>query len=164
MLAKQGWQLLMNPESLCAHVLKVKYYPNESVLLAKAKRNMSYSWRSILSGIDVLKKGLIWRIGDGSQTRIWEDPWFPRAPSCRPFTPRRVNLLTRVDELLDPHTGTWDDGLVYDSFWKEDADLILSLLVHEGMENMIAWHYNNNGLFSVKSEEHLTMLSSIGIF
>jgi hypothetical protein len=77
MLSKQGWRSLINPESLCAQVLKAKYFPNESVLQAKAKGNMSYSWRSILSGIDVLKKGLIWRIGDGCQIRIWEDPWFP---------------------------------------------------------------------------------------
>jgi hypothetical protein len=48
-------------------------------------------------------------------------------------------------------TITWDDGLVRDCFWKEDADLILSLPVHERMEDMIAWHYNNNGLFSLKS-------------
>lgn len=151
MLAKQGWRLLMNPESLCAQLLKAKYFPNGSVLQAKAKSNMSYSWRSILSGIDVLKKGLIWRVGDGSQIRIWEDPWLPRGHLRQPCTPRGANLLTRVDELLDPSTGTWDEELVRDCFWKEDADLILSLPVHEGMDDMIAWYYNSNGLFSVKS-------------
>lgn len=29
MLAKQGWRLLMNPESLCAQILRAKYYPDE---------------------------------------------------------------------------------------------------------------------------------------
>jgi len=27
MLAKQGWRLVMNPDSLCAQLLKAKYYP-----------------------------------------------------------------------------------------------------------------------------------------
>ena len=34
MLSKQVWRLLSNPESLCATVLKAKYYPNSSILKA----------------------------------------------------------------------------------------------------------------------------------
>lgn len=68
MLAKQGWRLLMNPDSLCAQVLRAKYFANGNVLNARPKHNMSYTWRSILAGIAVLKKGLIWRIGDGADT------------------------------------------------------------------------------------------------
>jgi hypothetical protein len=26
---------------------------------------MSYTWRSILKGLDVMKLGIIWRVGDG---------------------------------------------------------------------------------------------------
>jgi hypothetical protein len=48
MLAKQGCRLLHNPDSLCPRVLKAKYFANTSVLDAKPKANMSYTWRSIL--------------------------------------------------------------------------------------------------------------------
>lgn len=34
MLAKQEWRLLKNPDSLCAQVLRVKYYPSGEVLNA----------------------------------------------------------------------------------------------------------------------------------
>jgi len=57
MLAKQSWRLLKNPDSLCARVLKTKYFANSSVLDAMPKSNMSYTWRSILRGLEVIKKG-----------------------------------------------------------------------------------------------------------
>jgi hypothetical protein len=65
MLAKQGWRLWQNPDSLCAQVLKAKYFPNSMVLEAKQKAGMLYTWRSVLSGIKLVKKGMIWRVGDG---------------------------------------------------------------------------------------------------
>jgi hypothetical protein len=70
MLARQGWRILMNPESLCARVLKARYFPNSSILEATANQGISYSWRSILKGVRLLKEGLIWHIGDGSSANI----------------------------------------------------------------------------------------------
>jgi len=52
---------------------------------------------------------------------------------------------------LNPYTGSWDEMLVRNIFWEEDADIILSIPVHEGMDDLAAWHYNQNGLFTVKS-------------
>ena len=43
MLAKQSRRLLKNPDSLCAQVLKAKYFANSSVLDAMPKSNMSYT-------------------------------------------------------------------------------------------------------------------------
>ena len=57
--------------------------------------------------------------------RIWEDPWIPRAWSRRVITPRGGILLTEVSELIDPGTGQWDVELVHNTFWEEDAALIL---------------------------------------
>jgi hypothetical protein len=34
MLGKQGWHLMTTPTSLCARVLKGKYYPNEDFMIA----------------------------------------------------------------------------------------------------------------------------------
>lgn len=141
----------MNPNSLCAQVLKAKYFADGCVLDAKPKHNMSYTWRSILAGIAVLKKGLIKRIGDGADTCIWTDDWLPRDISRKPYTPRGGSLLTKVQELIDPATTTWDAELVRATFWEEDANIVLSIPVHEGMDDLVAWHYNKNGIFSVKS-------------
>ena len=37
MLGKQGWRLIKRPNSLCAQVLKGKYYPNSDFLSATKK-------------------------------------------------------------------------------------------------------------------------------
>lgn len=66
---------------------------------------------------------------------MWTNPWIPRDFSRRPIALRGPNLLTDVAELIDPITGGWDVQLVQDVFWKEDADIILVLPVHEGRDN-----------------------------
>ena len=47
MLAKQGWRLLTNPDSLVARVLKGKYYGNTSFLEAKVGSCPSFLWKTM---------------------------------------------------------------------------------------------------------------------
>jgi len=75
MLARQGWRLIVEPDSLCAQVLRAKYYPNGDLLEVKEKPGISYSWRSLIRGLKALNNGLIWRVGDGTNINIWTDPW-----------------------------------------------------------------------------------------
>jgi hypothetical protein len=70
MLAPQSWRLIQAPDSLCSQVLCVKYFPNGDLIAAKPLIGMSYVWRSISKGLEVLKEGIIWRFGDGSKVRI----------------------------------------------------------------------------------------------
>lgn len=99
----------------------------------------------------IVRKGVIWRIGDGNNIEIWRDPWLPRDNNRRPITPRRQVLLRYVSELINPITGEWDKELVHDVFWEEDAKIILALTVHQGRDNMLAWHFDSKGNFSVRS-------------
>ncbi|PNT69203.1 hypothetical protein BRADI_3g51243v3 [Brachypodium distachyon] len=48
LLAKQAWRLIQSPDSLCARVLKAKYFPATDILDAAPMSGMSYVWRSIL--------------------------------------------------------------------------------------------------------------------
>ena len=66
MLAKQVWRLLCEPESLCARVLRAKYFPDGRLLHACMKSGSSFTWQSILAGLECFKRGYIWRVGDGS--------------------------------------------------------------------------------------------------
>ena len=87
MLARQAWRMLINPDSLCARVLKAKYFLNISLLEAQPMRGISYSWRSILKEFELLKEGIIWRIGDGTSVNIWQDSWLARDGALKPITP-----------------------------------------------------------------------------
>ena len=104
MLAKQGWRLLSKPDSLCARVLKGKYYHETNFMSAGKKRNASHTWRAILFGREALNLGLIKRIGDRSTTRIWDDPWIPSNPSFKPIVKPTITQVTLVEELLNPIT------------------------------------------------------------
>jgi hypothetical protein len=90
-------------------------------LKAEEQKGISYSWRSIVRGLEAIKEGIIWRVGNGDDINMWVDPWIPRGTTRRPITPRRNNILTRVSELIDPQTGNWDGELVRDIFWEDDV-------------------------------------------
>ena len=70
LLARQAWRLIAYPDSLCAQVLKARYYPAERLEDTVFSGNSSQTWQSIVHGLELLKKGLIWRIGDGASVRI----------------------------------------------------------------------------------------------
>lgn len=80
MLARQGWRLLTQPDSLCA-----KYFPTGKLLEATVKGGISYTWWSILRGMGLLKEGIIWRIRDRNQVKKWSDPWTPRSGTRKVF-------------------------------------------------------------------------------
>ena len=117
MLARQAWRMLTVPDLLCARVLKAKYFPDTSLLNAQPKAGISYTWRSTLKGVQLLKEGVIWRVGDGTNINIWSDPWLAKDGTRRPRTPRGNCVLTKVAELIDRTTMTWDEQLVRDIFW-----------------------------------------------
>ena len=51
MLSKQCWRPLSEPDSMCAQVLRAKYYPSGDLLHCYLKKGSSYTWQSIWYGI-----------------------------------------------------------------------------------------------------------------
>lgn len=81
MLARQGWRILTDPNSLCARVLKGRYFPDSDFWNASQPSGASFTWRSILFGRELLKKGVRWGIGNGTSVKIINDFWIPRIKS-----------------------------------------------------------------------------------
>ena len=80
-----------------------------------------------MQGVNTLKHGYIWRVGDGEKINIWMDAWIPNAPSRMIITPRGNQLLSKVSDLIDPATGHWDVPLVEQTFWPIDVERVLAL-------------------------------------
>ena len=76
MLAKQAWRLLENKNSLFHRFFKEIFFPNENIFTAK-EGSGSFAWKSILIGREVIKKGAIWRVGNGENILIYHDRWLP---------------------------------------------------------------------------------------
>jgi hypothetical protein len=54
--AKQIWILISKPESLCARVLRRKYYPDGRILEAKLEKGSSFTWQIIIARLQAFKK------------------------------------------------------------------------------------------------------------
>jgi hypothetical protein len=157
LLAKQGWRLIQNPDSLAARILKEKYYPYGTFLDAQLGRQPSYVWRSFWNARVLLVEGLFWRVGDGQRISIWYDKWVPKAMGGYLQSPVRIlDRNTKVSALLDRETNWWNVPLIHEIFSVEEAALICGMAVspRSGVDRLI-WHCNKNGEFSVRSAYYL---------
>uniref|UniRef100_A0A453MXB5 Uncharacterized protein n=1 Tax=Aegilops tauschii subsp. strangulata TaxID=200361 RepID=A0A453MXB5_AEGTS len=106
-----------------------------------------------------------------SKINIWEDCLIPNSSSRKIITVRGNRVLTRVEELIDPITGAWDEDLIRDNLWHIDAERILQIPIHhQQTEDYIAWHLTKSGIFSVRSayyrqwkDSYLTRTPSDGL-
>ena len=67
LLAKQAWCLLQDKSSLFYKVFKAHFFPNCTIMEATKSRHGFYTWKRILHGRDVIKRGACWRIGNGQK-------------------------------------------------------------------------------------------------
>jgi hypothetical protein len=112
MLGRQCWRLLTDPTSLCARVLKGRYFPHCNFWEASCPRSSLYTWRSIIHGRKLVQQGTRWCVGDGSTIRILQDNWIH---GIRPEMLRTLSPLTdgqTVDSLLNEETQSWNVSLV----------------------------------------------------
>jgi len=150
MLGKQGWRLLTNPDSLCAKVLKGRYYHDGEFVTSSRKRHASHTWKAILAGREVLNLGLIKRIGDGSLTNIWRDRWIPKHFQTKPLTPQDGQEVSRVSELITTD-GRWDARRIRQIFIPMDAEAIQRIPIRSQLDDFWAWEPKKYGVYSVKS-------------
>jgi hypothetical protein len=110
-----------------------------------------------MHGLELLKKGIIWRIGDGKKVRIWRDNWIPRGDmkASSNLTNSRVR---RVADLINQENHTWKEDMVQEIFLEHVAKEILNIrLPSFEVEDSVAWSLEKNGVFSVRSAYRLTL-------
>ncbi|GAU32650.1 hypothetical protein TSUD_218990 [Trifolium subterraneum] len=65
MVAKQVWNIVQNPNSLVAKIIKARYFPHSSLFDAPWGYNPNFAWRSMWHAKQILSLGCRWRIGSG---------------------------------------------------------------------------------------------------
>lgn len=143
----------MKPDSLVARVLKSKYWKNVNFLDCGAGTRPSYAWRSILYGRELLQKGLINRIGNGDDTKVWLDNWI-QDPSPRPLMYRpdsTVDLTLSVADLIIPISNIWDIRRIRSLFVDEDVPWILSIKPSFTRNDRLCWAFTKDGSYSSQS-------------
>ena len=126
MLAKQLWRLLGSEDSLVHRFFKASFFPNGSILDAKAGTG-SFAWKSILKGREVISKGMRWRMGSGSEIRIFQDNWLPDLYLNRVMSPPDfLGIDARVSVLMDGVNRSWLHEIIDNLFLPHKAKMIKS--------------------------------------
>ena len=153
LIAKQGWRILSNPNSLLARVLKGKYYPHSSFLQATQGNKASWGWRSVLWGREILNQGIRWHVGNGENIFCKEDVWVPLLFPDKPHLKEGHDTdITRVVQLINPSTKLWDATILSRNFEPADVEKIRAIpLSIFAREDRLVWHFEKSGIYSVRS-------------
>lgn len=119
LLAKQGWRLVHDPDSLLGRILCTKYFPNSTFMQAGLGHNPSFTWRSLISGQEVLKEGTMWSVGNGTDRWLQRPSKYMVTVNCYGGDP-----ALRVVELVDWERGRWDDETLEELFLPCDIEVI----------------------------------------
>lgn len=117
LLARQAWRLLQNPQSLAARLMKAIYYPRGNLIDTVFRSEASPVWHGIEHGLELLKQGIVWRVGDGKNIRIWRDNWLPRKFALKPQPGKSKERHRRVNQLVNEGTGMWNTQLIHKMFY-----------------------------------------------
>lgn len=134
-------------------VLKGRYFSTTNILLADKDNKPSFAWNSLLHGRDLMKKGLRLLIGNGKAVHLWKDNWLPMEhprPPCYlhgdPPTDGTVN------DLMVYGRNVWNEVKIREVIDPADVEIILNIKLNsEDGRDLLGWHYNDSGLYTVKS-------------
>ncbi|CAL1406979.1 unnamed protein product [Linum trigynum] len=159
LLAKVAWRIWKEPNSLLARVFKGKYFPNSSILVAKAGSLPSWGWRGVLHGRDLLVQGLRWQVGSGESIDVLTDNWVPTLHPSPP-TPRPgiVRVEGSVASLICPNQGVWRVDCLRQIFEEDTVRAIVAIpLPISSVPDRMVWNGEQSGRYTVKSGYHLAV-------
>ncbi|XP_024042628.1 uncharacterized protein LOC112099434 [Citrus clementina] len=123
LVAKQGWRIIQNSNSLVAKVLQAKYF----------------------------KHGNFFERNRRLKTFLYLEEYFMGPLTFKPISVKTLPSDTTVSELIT-NDNRWKEALLFDQFVQEDADAIMNIpLPRNHSRDQVIWHYDRKGEYSVKS-------------
>ena len=161
LLGKQTWRLLERPHCLMARMLKGRYFPDTNIMHATQGQKASFIWKSILQGRDLVKKGLRYCVGNGTQVNAWFDHWLPVHPPRPPQKTNEAPTTVMVSELLNSTHSDWDHTKLDAWIVQEDVEIVKNIKVCASAdEDLVGWHYTKSGIYTVRSAYWLAQHTS----
>ena len=112
----------------------------------------SHAWRSILKARGLIKRGMLWQVGDGTNINIYADRWLPGEGSAKIISPQ-VDMAKEwiIAQLIDLNGGGWNDHLIDSLFLQFEAQRIKGIpLCLSRQEDCITWPRCKLGTYLVK--------------
>ncbi|CAN1171739.1 Uncharacterized mitochondrial protein AtMg00310 [Linum perenne] len=154
LLARQGWRILNQPESIWVRLLKSLYFPKGDFLTASKGRRPSWIWPSLIDGRSALDLGCIRVIGNGKNTDFFSDPWIPSFPGFRLTPEPGIQLL--AEGVMDRDSRSWDATTVRSFCSPTETEAILRVPIGpSNFDDFWPWSADPTGRFSVRSAYHV---------
>lgn len=106
-----------------------------------------------MHGRELLKKGLVKKVGNGRDTKVWLDNWLldsvPGPPNYRQDSV--VDLTLTINDLIDERSNSWNIGLISQIIAEEDIDLVLNTNFTLSRPDSVVWGFARNGRYDSKS-------------
>ena len=160
LLGKQLWRMIKNPRSLMCRVFKSRYFRNTDPLNASLGSRPSYAWRSIHAAHKLIQHGARVVIGNGRDTKIWQERWIGAAPATMIKSVRRsegnerISLADdmRVSALIRVNGKEWNLDLIERLFTTEVQEQILKIRpAGNYSRDTYSWEFTKTGHYTVKS-------------
>ncbi|KAL6189123.1 hypothetical protein ACLB2K_040513 [Fragaria x ananassa] len=125
-VSKGEGRLIQDEESLVGRMLKAKYYPSSSFLEAEIGRNPSSIWKAVMWGKQLLTIGLRWRVSNGTNIRVFQEPWVLGIPEFKIEWKNGCDWNMRVNELISVSV-LWDMHKLEQVATTEEVEAVLSI-------------------------------------
>ena len=153
LLAKITWRLIREPQSLLAQTLLGKYCQLSSLRECNCPTSASHGWRGIIWGRDLLQLGLGWSVGNGSQIKVWSEPWLafpePLTPIGPPPSIESQDL--RVSDLMHPDTMEWNVIAIRQHLPLYEDRILQIIPSSFNKHDELVWLPDASGLYNSKS-------------
>ena len=122
----------------------------------------SYAWKSLFQAKYVLKKGLVWRVGNRQSINIRNDKWISKFSCSNIVSP--ISVLpsdAKVCDLIDAKSHSWKSELIHQEFLPHEASLIIGILLScQAIPDTQVWLLMPQGSYSTRSAYKLLLDSS----
>ena len=112
-----------------------------------------------MSAQNLVREGVRWRVGNGSNIRIWGDKWLHSSTTYKVASPRQfLHHDTRVNELIDQNSASWKVHVLDALVFPYEAKVIKGIPISSHLStDKLIWAETPNGKFSVKSAYEVAM-------